>query len=299
MPNEKTTVAALVFKDYPGSAEVLAEIARSAPGAWELLVNDDCPVAVPARFRKAAPAELAQSRLLLPVGGDGTALSAARIGSDGDVPILGVHLGKTGFLTDCTPGRLPEMLAKIAAGDYSVYRRAMLEVAQTRGGREIARVRALNELQVNPPAGERLAGRLVDLHVELDGRYLTDYHADFLLISTPTGSTGYNLSSGGPVVHPDAHCLVVQAVNSPALTVRPLVVSEKSRILLRSNDSRGYNLLLDGRQTVAAESDDEFLVSLSEKSATFVKVGNYTFVDALRDKLGWSGHYSPRRPSEC
>ena len=292
-------IAVLVFSARPGSEELLGTIARAVPGDRELFLNDDCPVPAPERFRRAPAEDLARCDLLVPLGGDGTALSAARIAGKSETPILAVNLGRTGFRTDCTPERLPSFLASLADGGFETRDRAMLDVVQVRGGKEILHRFALNEVQVLPACSGTRPGRLVDLHVELDGRYLTDYHADFLLVCTPTGSTGYNLSSGGPVVHPEAHCVVVQAVNSPALSVRPLIVDEKSEILLRSNERGSYDVVIDGRQHVAAEEGDAFRIRLSRTRAKFVKIDDYTFVDALRDKLGWSGHYLPRKGSEC
>jgi NAD+ kinase len=285
----------LLFKKNPEAEKLLERIALETPPEWRLLINEDCPVPLPDRLIRSSPEELRESDLLLPLGGDGTVLSAARLAASNNIPILGIHLGRTGFLTDCPPEKLQEALFRFSIGKTEMQERATLSVKLLRNQKVIQEETILNEVQINPPISSHRFGQLVDLRVSLDGHYLTDYHADFLLVTTPTGSTGYNLSAGGPIVHPESKSIVLQAVNSPALSVRPLVLDDKAHLVITSNESKDYTVLLDGRITWQAESHDQLQVELSEQTARFVKLDDYTFVDALREKLGWSGHWQQKR----
>lgn len=290
----------LLFKETAEADALLHKMAQELPGDWELRINADCPITLPPRVIRSSNSELQQNTsLLLPLGGDGTVLSAARLAVDHNIPILGVHLGRTGFLTDCPPEQLPSVLQRFAENSRQFQHRTTLFVQLVRRGVVVEQETILNEVQINPPASSHRFGQLVDLQVMLDNRYLTDYHADFLLIATPTGSTGYNLSAGGPIVHPEAHTIILHAVNSPALSVRPLLLDDSAHLTINSNDAKEYTVLLDGRITWQAKHDDTLLIEQSPKQIRFVKVDDYTFVDALRGKLGWCGHPHFKRGAKC
>lgn len=238
----------------------------------------------PIRVVKAT--SLCKADLLLAVGGDGTVLSAAHIALGHAVPILGVNAGRVGFLAETRVEDLSQTLDSLFEGDYSTRERMMIDAVVYRGKKKICSQTVLNEVHIRAHAPERM----VNVSVEYNGTSLTDYWADSLLVSTPTGSTAYNLAAGGPIIHPATPAVVITPVAPGSLSVRPLVVSLSSKKLqMKTAVGKPLDLVFDGRTTVELRPSDVVVLSESRAVTTFIRMRHTGFVGALREKLGWTG----------
>ncbi|WP_294114552.1 NAD(+)/NADH kinase [uncultured Fibrobacter sp.] len=229
---------------------------------------------------------LCKSDLLLAIGGDGTVLSAAHMALGHDTPILGVNAGRVGFLAETRVEDLTQTLDSLFAGDFSTRERMMIDAVVYHGKKQVAKQTVLNEVHVRAHAPERM----VNVSVAYNGTALTDYWADSLLVSTPTGSTAYNLAAGGPIIHPATPAVVLTPVAPSSLSVRPLVLSLSSKKLqMKSAVDGPLDLVFDGRTSIVLKPDDIVTLSESKSVTTFIRMRHTGFVGALREKLGWTG----------
>ena len=231
------------------------------------------------------PAELAaRCDLLVSLGGDGTLLAVARAADQHPVPILGVNLGTLGFLTEVNGDELFDALERLLVGEAEVVARMRLEVVVERAGRELARYQALNEAVVDKDS----LSRMIDLPVSADGQAVTTYTADGLIVATPTGSTAYSLSAGGPLILPGTDVIVLTPICPHALTQRPLVLPQTARIdvNVRSRES-GVSLTVDGQEGLALQDGDRIQIARSPHPAHIVASPVRTRFDILRTKLHW------------
>jgi len=253
---------------------------------------------------RSAMAERAE--LLIVLGGDGTLLSVARAIGDRPVPILGVNLGTLGFLAEVNPGELPGVLDRVLAGDYATEPRLRLEVrawrpgangadgangaggadAAAEGGRELLRALALNDAVVT--RGD--LSRIIDLETWSDGVPLANYHGDGLIVATPTGSTAYTLSAGGPILMPGARACVVTPICPHTLSQRPIVLPDSATLemAVRSREHTAQ-LTVDGQVGVALQAEDRVAVRAAASPAHFVVSPLRSHTAVLRAKLGWGG----------
>ena len=229
---------------------------------------------------------LCKSDLLLAIGGDGTVLSAAHMALGHDTPILGVNAGRVGFLAETRVEDLTQTLDSLFAGDFSTRERMMIDAVVYHGKKQVAKQTVLNEVHVRAHAPERM----VNVSVAYNGTALTDYWADSLLVSTPTGSTAYNLAAGGPIIHPATPAVVLTPVAPSSLSVRPLVLSlSPKKLQMKSAVDGPLDLVFDGRTTIVLKPDDIVTLSESKSVTTFIRMRHTGFVGALREKLGWTG----------
>lgn len=224
--------------------------------------------------------------LVVVLGGDGTLISVARLFSDRQVPIVGVNLGSLGFLTEITVEGLYPVLEQCLAGNHNVTERMMLDVAVTRGDTEIARCEVLNDAVINKGA----IARIIELEARVNDMFLTTYKADGLIISTPTGSTGYSLSAGGPIVQPMMHCTVITPICPHTLTNRPIVISDESiiRLVVKSSFDEMVYLTLDGQVGVELQEGDCITVRRAETTTVLVTSPEKDYFAILRTKLKWN-----------
>jgi NAD+ kinase len=222
--------------------------------------------------------------LVVVLGGDGSLLGVARLSGARNVPILGIHHGDFGFLTEADEKNQYETLSDVLKGRYAVTRRSMLSVSVLRNGRRVAKSQALNDAVVN--RGE--LSRLIHVEVEVDGDRLASYKGDGVVLATPTGSTAYSLSAGGPVVEPSMGAIVLTPISPHTLTVRPIVLPDRSKISVRvTQDCEDAVLTLDGQERYPLERGDEVLVTKSRHRAAIVRDADKGFFDTLRRKLHW------------
>lgn len=220
------------------------------------------------------------SDALIVLGGDGTIIRLAKIAALYDQPILGINLGRLGFLSEVEKDDLEIPIKKLLSGDYSVEKRSMLSIVCE--GREYS---ALNEVMLG-----RYSQRIISAELYIDDKFFYNYYADGLLVSTSTGSTAYSLSAGGPILCPGVDAMVVTAVCPHSLYNRSIVVGEKQKIdLVVSEKSPSAILMVDGEYKCELCAKDRVSVSASNKTARFIRLEEYNFFTRLAGKLNkWS-----------
>lgn len=226
-----------------------------------------------------------QAELVVVLGGDGTLISVARLFSGKDVPIVGVNLGSLGFLTEITVDELYPLLEYCLKGDPRVSERMMLEVIVCRDGKEIEKTHVLNDMVINKGA----LARIVDLDTKINRHFLTKFKADGLIVSTPTGSTGYSMSAGGPIIHPVMSCIVITPICPHTLTNRPIVVTDDSIItitIVSAYDEKVF-LTLDGQVGFRLMQGDSIEVRRALKTTSLVMSRERDYFEILRTKLKW------------
>lgn len=222
--------------------------------------------------------------LIIVLGGDGTLISVARRVGHQAVPILGINLGRLGFLTEVTQAELPEMLDRLVSGDYQVSDRMMLDASIRRNGEVVGSYTVLNDVVINKGA----LARIIDMATSIDGRHLSTYKADGLIVSTPTGSTGYNLAAGGPIIYPEINSLVITPICPHMLTNRPIVVWSKSVIEIEvkfENDVVFFTA--DGQVGRKLLPGDIVEVRRSQIRTKLVTSPSKDYFEILRTKLSW------------
>jgi NAD+ kinase len=225
--------------------------------------------------------------LIVVLGGDGTLLSIARLVGERETPILGINLGGLGFLTEITIEEAQATLARVLAGEYEVDRRITLEAtvetraAGARADRE--NFRALNDVVIN----KRALGRMLELNVVAGGERFCSYRADGLIIATPTGSTAYALSAGGPIVFPSLDVVVLAPICPHTLSNRPVVLPDSFDIEVRlKTDDNGAMLAVDGQQTAPIASNDSLRVRRGKSPVVLVR-SSHSYFEIWRNKLRW------------
>jgi NAD+ kinase len=222
--------------------------------------------------------------LCVVVGGDGTLLAAARSLAGRPVPIFGVNLGGLGFMAETGPRHAVARLRQILAGRHDVGRRMTLDVTLVRGRRTVLKATALNDVVIAKSA----IARMIDLRMTIDRNVVTVYRADGLIVSTPTGSTAYSLSAGGPIIHPEMDALVVSPICPHTLSMRPLVVPAAAQVemTLASDGVRVY-LTIDGQVGQLLEAGDRVRVRRGASEVLMVRSRRLNYFDVLRRKLRW------------
>lgn len=228
--------------------------------------------------------EIAQADLVIAFGGDGTIIRAAHLCSEIGTPILGVHFGRFGFVTQCTPEEVGCALSAFLDGEHSVEKRMMLETDLIRGEKTVATIHTLNESILQ----RIITDRMLTFEVEVNGHHLTSYPADGVMVSTPTGSTGYNLSAGGPVVDPTVEALILVALAPHTLSARPLVLRADSVVRLKLDTGGDAVLSGDGQTRLHLLPGDFVEIRRSTRTTNLVTIQNEDFLHKLRDRLFWS-----------
>jgi NAD+ kinase len=238
-----------------------------------------CPVS------EVEPEKLAESvDLLLVLGGDGTMIATARMIQDTEVPVLGVNYGGLGYLTEFRIEELYSALESILAGNYRLDRRVMLHTQHERGDEVVSRNRVLNDVVINKSA----LARIIEIEASLNGLFVNSFRADGLIVSTPTGSTAYNLSAGGPVVFPSMNAIVITPICPFTLSNRPIVVPDDALIELQlKTDHEDVSLTLDGQVGFPLKVGDRVVIRKSHTTFNLIQPSNRNYFDVLRDKLRW------------
>jgi NAD+ kinase len=231
--------------------------------------------------REDVPAEC---DLVVVLGGDGTLLAAARALGGRDIPLFPVNLGNLGFLTAITLDELYPELERALRGEYRVASRRMLHCELHRGSKIVAEYDALNDVVLTKVS----MARMIEVEARVDKHFVCTYRADGLIVSTPTGSTAYSLSAGGPIVFPSVAALVITPICPHTLTNRPVLVPDDSviQIVSRSVNDNAY-LTIDGQIGKPLERGDRVVCQRSEKFVNLIRPPRMMFFDVLREKLGW------------
>ena len=225
-----------------------------------------------------------QAELLLVLGGDGTILAASREAAPRGIPILPINLGGLGFLTSFTIEELYPALEDVLAGNAAVNERVLLTVHRVHNGERLAPQRVLNEAVMH----KGTLARMIDLELHIDGSFVCRYRSDGLIVATPTGSTAYSLSAGGPIVHPAVESILITPICPHTLSDRPVVIPDSSCIELRfSEHSDSVILTLDGQIGVPLQTGDRVSITRAKERLKLIHPPNKTYFEILRNKLKW------------
>lgn len=222
--------------------------------------------------------------LVVTFGGDGTLIRAAHMCSERGTPILGVYYGRFGFVTQCTNQELGACLSSFFDGRAAIESRMMLQVELLRGDKVVTTVHALNEMALQ----RAVTVRMMTFEVSVNGRRLTSYPADGVIVATPTGSTAYNLSAGGPILDPNVQAIVITALAPHTLSARPLVLNPESDVRMKVSTDGDAVLSADGQVRLHVLSGDEIRVVRSPRVTNLVTVEKEDFLIKLSDRLFWS-----------
>lgn len=222
--------------------------------------------------------------LLVVLGGDGTMISTARLIGDRDIPILGINYGSLGYMTEFRIEELHAALETVLAGEFELDRRVTLRVEHLRGERILSSNRVLNDVVINKAA----LARIIQIEARLDSQFVNDFRADGLIVATPTGSTAYNLSAGGPIVYPTMEAVVITPICPFTLSNRPIVVPDTATIELSlKTPDEEVALTLDGQVGFELKTGDIVKIRKSKTTFNLVQPPNRNYFDVLRDKLRW------------
>src|SRR6476620_1543691 len=234
---------------------------------------------------EVAPENLAvNADLILVLGGDGTMIATSRLMANTEVPVLGVNYGGLGYLAEFRIEELYAALESILEGNYRLDRRVMLAVELVRGDESVTRNRVLNDVVINKSA----LARIIEIEAYLNQQFVNAFRADGLIVSTPTGSTAYNLSAGGPVIFPSMNAVVITPICPFTLSNRPIVVPDDAVIELHlKTDQEDVSLTLDGQVGFPLKVADRVVIRKSQTTFNLVQPANRNYFDVLRDKLRW------------
>jgi len=286
MPAFKTV--ALIGR-YPS-----AGVAKALGALGEYLRKEGCTVLVEketaathgvAGFALADFVEIGtRADLVVVQGGDGSMLSAARNLAGREVPLVGVNLGRLGFMTDIASSKMIDTMAQILAGKHAIEERTMLAAEVRRGSAVILDTVALNDAVVNKGS----VGRLIEFVVNIDGEFVYDLRADGLIVATPTGSTAYALSSDGPIVQPSVPGFALVPISPHTLSNRPIMISDRSVIEISLKRAVGARLHFDGQLECDLQEGERVIIRRAEHTIKFVHPPGYSYFAMLREKLHWS-----------
>jgi len=221
--------------------------------------------------------------LIIVLGGDGTLLSAARAVGGRDIPLFAVNLGRLGFLTSIKLDELYPELERALQGEHRIGRRHMIDCELTRGERTVACYSALNDVVI---AKSNMA-RMIDLDTYVDHHFVAAYKADGLIIATPTGSTAYSLSAGGPIIFPSVGAFCITPICPHMLTNRPVIVADTSIIQILNHGDEGTFLTIDGQVGEPMAKGDRVICRASSNTICLIRPPKLLFFDVLREKLKW------------
>lgn len=248
-------------------------IDESLAAAFPSETTSRCEIVSPFEFEKF-------SDMVISFGGDGTLLAAARLLIGSDVPIMGVNVGKLGFLAEFPVSALDEAIMDVIKGNYRIVDRTTLQTKVN--GKD---VHALNEILVEKAS----SSKMISIRAFVNEHHVADYRADGVIVTTPTGSTAYSLSAGGPIIAPSARAFCLTPVSPHTLTLRPLIVQDTSEIRFELPfDGMEANLVADGQIITTVTKGDVVTITKSDHLVKLVKRADSTYYDLLREKLLWS-----------
>ncbi len=223
--------------------------------------------------------------LIIVMGGDGSLLGAARQLARHNVPVLGVNRGRLGFLTDILPEELEEKVGAVLNGEYELEKRFLLSAIVKRDGEVIGRAEALNDVVVNSGT----SAQMIEFNVYVDDEFVYPQRSDGLIVSTPTGSTAYSLSGGGPIMHPKLDAVVLVPMFPHTLSSRPIVIDGNSEIRIEINESNEIHppVTCDGQVHLTAMPGDTVYITKRRHKLKLIHPTDHSFYASCRDKLGW------------
>ncbi|MBX7223166.1 MAG: NAD(+)/NADH kinase [Blastocatellia bacterium] len=291
LPSSHIQTVGLVIKPVAEAQSLINELAEWFTARdCKVLTEESERFKFPAPIKVTSREEIAEhADLILVLGGDGTMISASRLVGRRPTPLLGVNFGYLGYLTEYNADNIFQTLESVFAGKNRIDSRMKLETFVIRDGKEVARDDVINDVVVNK---SHLA-RLIELQCRIDKQFVSTFRADGLIVATPTGSTAYSLSAGGPIIHPTMHAVVMTPICPHTLTNRPLVVSDEADIELHLIATRGevedVTLTLDGQAGISLCVGDRIIIRKSPAILRMVEPPDKNYFQVLRDKLKWGG----------
>lgn len=278
------TVHVVCKREKKDALEIAGEIIRRFGDENRIVLEEEAAsqIGYSNRFEMEHVGEDAD--VIVVLGGDGTLLSVSRHGKGSEVPIIGVNLGSLGFLTETSIEEFATTLNKVLRDDFKISKRIMLDVRVVREGDPIFGITILNDAVITKDA----LARIIDIETYVNEEYLTTYKADGLIVSTPTGSTGYSMAAGGPLIYPSLTNLIVTPICPHTLTNRPIILPESVviRAVLKSMNEKVI-LTLDGQVGFPLECADEVIVKKSNHFVHLIKSASRGYFEILRTKLKW------------
>lgn len=292
LPDPAPKTIAIVGKYFAaGISESLTEIVDFLQGRGHHVVLETETaqnVALPG-IAAMTPEQIGeQADAAIVVGGDGTMLGIARQLAPYDVPLIGINQGRLGFITDISLERMLPVLGEMLDGQVESERRSLLQSAVMRDGQQIFSALAFNDVVVTRGAGSGMA----ELMVEVDGRFMYNQRSDGLIVATPTGSTAYALSAGGPLLHPSLGGIVLVPIAPHALSNRPIVIPDSSEIVIEIVNGRDMSANFDMQSLASLQHGDRILIRRSEHTITFLHPAGWSYYATLRQKLHWNEYPS-------
>jgi NAD+ kinase len=280
-------VGLIVNEQKPGAISVAREAVRLLEGhVAEIALSRSLAATLDLQEYASDEERITSTDAVLVFGGDGTVLATSRICAPLGTPMMGVNLGRFGFLNDVAPESLESALSNLLTGDYTIEERLMIRADIVRNGASHFSAIALNEVVISH--GSFL--RVLQLSLSINGKYVTTYAADGVIIATPTGSTAYSLSAGGPLVHPDLATILITPICAHTLTTRALVVpsAHEISVLVENSEEDGTRVTLDGQLVLPTVADDKIVVrSTAHPARLIVPHQSVTFYNKLQSKLRW------------
>ena len=276
--------------DKPSAVSALREVDRLAVKLGiQLVCSPTHKPHLPSALVTDEDRVAGRAGMIMVLGGDGTMLSAARSLQESDIPLIGVNLGKLGFMTSVTEERLEEALSFIAQGNYRLSERSRIACRIVRKGAQETSIRALNDVVLGWGSSPRVA----TLRVEVNGTMMTTYTCDGIIASTPTGSTGHALSAGGPIIHPETPALLLTVICPHTLSVRPVVLPDQCTVTIHVEGAKSLLLSVDGRNEPDLNPGDRLVIRRSKRGIRLVELPGQDYFRVLREKLGWRGSNLP------
>ncbi|CAD6510939.1 NAD kinase [Paraburkholderia hiiakae] len=291
------TVALVGRSNTPGIAEPLTALAQTiAKRGFEVVFEAQTAEEIGAQgYPALQPAEIgARADVAVVLGGDGTMLGIGRQLAPYRTPLIGINHGRLGFITDIAFSEMQEVVPQLLAGSFEREERSLLESRITRDGDPIYHALAFNDVVVNRSGFSGMA----ELRVNVDGRFMYNQRSDGLIVATPTGSTAYALSSQGPILHPQLQGIVLVPIAPHALSNRPIVLPDDSKVSIQIVAGRDVNVNFDMQSFTALELNDVIEVRRSRHTVPFLHPVGYSYFRTLRKKLHWNEHPSLQNDPE-
>jgi NAD+ kinase len=281
------TLGVITNVTKPRAPDVLQRLVVKARALGMSLMADAATTAIVPGIPTVTEAGFAGVDAVMALGGDGTMLRAARAIGGLDLPLIGVNIGSLGFLTSVAEADLERALDCLAGDNVIFSRRTVADCVVWRGGVGCARYRGLNDVVISSGA----SSRVVTLNLDIGKERVASYVCDGLIVSTPTGSTGHNLSAGGPIVVPESRAFVISLICPHTLSSRPLVVPDDCDIRIQRGraSERGLLLAVDGQEGTTLEADEVVSVRASQQGVRFIHLPGHSHFAVMSQKLGWKG----------
>ncbi len=254
----------------------------------DVILGDDVAPLMPDSELSVSPRNKigAACDMIIVLGGDGSLLGAARTLAHHSVPVLGINRGRLGFLTDVMPDEMEEKVGAVLDGEYQIEKRFLLTACLMRAGEKVDKAEALNDVVVNSGT----SAQMIEFDLFIDDEFVYHQRSDGLIISTPTGSTAYSLSGGGPIMHPTLDAVVLVPMFPHTLSSRPIVVDGNSevKIIIRDSNEIHPPISCDGQEHLTAQPGDTVVIRKKRHKLSLIHPPNTSFYESCRGKLGWS-----------